>query len=314
MFLIGWAVGGLIFGALADRFGRARMLKITILLYSLSTGLNSFSTGFFDFCLWRLLAGIGIGGVFGVAVALVADSLPDRARATALGMMQAFGAFGNLAAGLAGMALGGLSARHGLPFHLKQWQVLFLVGALPALLCLLATRRLEEPAKWVNAREEGLKARGEVRLLPIPPGRPQVEKKRLAGARGLQRGHHRPLGRRQFPPQDSRLDRGYGDGGATPLTRGDGEPKRLLALGGLAPSEYRGILRLAPFHKADAGDRPSGRAWTRVASVVPVDGARLQIHAAHRPDVLDASPPWASGSSPYSEFTPFTCPSYSRPA
>jgi len=155
VFLVGWAVGGLIFGPLADRFGRARILKVTILLYSLSTGLNSFSTGFFDFCLWRLLTGIGIGGVFGVAVALVADSLPDRARPAALGLMQAFGAFGNIAAALTGMALGGLSARHALPFHLRQWQALFLVGALPALLCLLAMRRVEEPARWVDAREEG---------------------------------------------------------------------------------------------------------------------------------------------------------------
>jgi MFS family permease len=155
VFLVGWAVGGLIFGPLADRFGRARMLKMTILLYSVSTGLNSLSTGFFDFCLWRLLTGIGIGGVFGVAVALVADSLPDRARPAALGLMQAFGAFGNIAAALTGMALGGLSARHALPFHLRQWQALFLVGALPALLCLLAMRKVAEPAKWVDAREEG---------------------------------------------------------------------------------------------------------------------------------------------------------------
>ncbi len=157
MFLVGWAVGGLIFGPLADRFGRARILKITILVYSLSTGLNALSTGFFDFCLFRLLAGIGIGGVFGVAVALVADSLPDRARAPALGLMQTFGAFGNLAAGLTGMAFGGLSARHALPFHLRQWQALFLVGALPALLCLLAMRRIGEPAKWLDARREGSK-------------------------------------------------------------------------------------------------------------------------------------------------------------
>jgi MFS family permease len=157
VFLVGWAIGGLVFGALGDRFGRARILRITILLYSLSTGLNSLSTGFVDFCLYRLLTGLGVGGVFGLAVALVADSIPDRARPPALGLLQAFGAFGNLAAAGAGMTLGQLASKGPLPFHLQQWQMLFVIGALPALLCLLAMRGVAEPPKWVAAREAGAK-------------------------------------------------------------------------------------------------------------------------------------------------------------
>jgi MFS family permease len=153
VFLIGWAVGGLIFGALGDRFGRARMLTFTILLYSLSTGLNAFATGFTDFCVYRFITGLGVGGVFGLAVALVADSVPDRTRAPALGMLQALSTVGNLAAGLIGMAIGAAVA---LPLGLKPWQMMFVIGAAPALLSVFVLARLKEPQRWVDARAHGL--------------------------------------------------------------------------------------------------------------------------------------------------------------
>jgi MFS family permease len=159
VFLVAWAVGGLIFGALGDRYGRARMLTICILLYSLSTGLSAFSTGFVDFCLYRFATGLGVGGVFGLAVALVADSLPDRSRAPALGLLQSLSTWGNLTAALIGMLFGSLAARQLLPLGLEHWQAMFLVGALPALLCVPLLRHLKEPAKWVAARNEGA-ARG----------------------------------------------------------------------------------------------------------------------------------------------------------
>ncbi len=155
VFLVGWAIGGLIFGALGDRYGRARMLTITILLYSVSTGLNSFSHGLVDFCVYRFVTGLGVGGVFGLSVALVADSVPDHTRAPALGLLQALSTWGNLTAGMIGMGVGSLAARGLLPFHLKPWQALFLVGALPAFLCVFILRRLKEPEKWVQARASG---------------------------------------------------------------------------------------------------------------------------------------------------------------
>jgi MFS family permease len=157
VFLAGWAVGGLIFGALGDRHGRAKMLTWTIVLYSVSTGLSSFSTGMADFCLYRFITGLGVGGVFGLAVALVADSVPDRSRAPALGLLQSISTWGNLAAGLTGMGLGALAARQRLPFGLQHWQAMFLVGALPAFLCVFVMRRLKEPPKWVEAKAQGAK-------------------------------------------------------------------------------------------------------------------------------------------------------------
>ncbi len=155
VFLVGWAIGGLIFGALGDRYGRARILTICVLLYSVCTGLSSFSTSFFDFCLYRLVTGMGVGGVFGLAVALVADSVPDSARAPALGFLESLSTWGNILAGFIGMGIGALAARHLLPFGLKAWQTIFLVGALPAFLCVFVLRQLKEPEKWVRARAEG---------------------------------------------------------------------------------------------------------------------------------------------------------------
>jgi MFS family permease len=75
-FLVGWGIGGIIFGSLGDRLGRARMLTTTVLIYSVCTGLTYFSRGFWDFAISRFLTGLGIGGVFGLAVSLIAT--PDK--------------------------------------------------------------------------------------------------------------------------------------------------------------------------------------------------------------------------------------------
>lgn len=159
VFLLGWAIGGLIFGSLGDRYGRARMLSISVLLYSICTGLSAFSTSFVDFCVYRFLTGLGVGGVFGLAVTLVADTVPDRARAPALGLLQSLSTWGNIAAGLIGMGVGALAAQDLLPWELKPWRAYFLIGALPALLSVFVLRKLQEPEQWVCARAEG-QARG----------------------------------------------------------------------------------------------------------------------------------------------------------
>ncbi|HRE07452.1 MAG TPA: MFS transporter [Opitutaceae bacterium] len=157
VFLLGWAAGGLLFGALGDRFGRARILTVSVLLYSVCTGLSALSTGFFDFCVYRFLTGTGVGGVFGLAVALVADSVPDKARAPALGLLQSLSTIGNITAGAIGMGIGMLAARHLLPWNLQSWQAMFLVGAAPAFLCVFILGRLKEPQRWVDAKAAGAK-------------------------------------------------------------------------------------------------------------------------------------------------------------
>ena len=154
IFVAGWATGGLIFGAVGDRVGRARTLTLTVLIYSVCTGLSAFSKGWIDFAIYRFLTGLGVGGVFGLAVALVADSLPETARTGALGTLQALSAVGNITAGAISMYLGKLGSQGAInPAH--AWKIMFLVGALPAFLCVFIQVRLKEPEKWVKAREAG---------------------------------------------------------------------------------------------------------------------------------------------------------------
>jgi hypothetical protein len=154
IFVAGWALGGLIFGSLGDRFGRAKMLTLTVLIYSVCTGLSAFSKGWVDFAVYRFLTGLGVGGVFGLAVALVADTLPDRSRTGALGLLQALSALGNITAGLISMYVGSLEAR-GVLAKGTGWKTMFLVGAIPAFLCVFIQMRLKEPEKWVQARAAG---------------------------------------------------------------------------------------------------------------------------------------------------------------
>lgn len=165
IFMIGWATGGVFFGILGDRIGRARTMIFTILCYSLFTGLSVLSTGIWDFSFYRFLTGLGVGGQFAVGVALVAESLPDRARPFALGWLQASSAWGNMIAALVGMALGKLEGSGAID---SAWRSMFIVGALPAFLCLFIFRRLKEPEQWQKARREGAR-RGSVQELFSDP-------------------------------------------------------------------------------------------------------------------------------------------------
>ncbi|MBL9136704.1 MAG: MFS transporter [Verrucomicrobiales bacterium] len=154
IFVAGWATGGLVFGAVGDRIGRGRTLTLTVLLYSVFTGLSALSTGWLDFAAYRFITGLGVGGVFGLAVALIADALPDSARTGALGSLQALSAVGNVTAGLISMLVGQLVATNRVSAD-WSWKLMFLLGALPAFLCVFLQWRLKEPEKWVKAREEG---------------------------------------------------------------------------------------------------------------------------------------------------------------
>lgn len=151
IFMIGWATGGIVFGIMGDRWGRAKTMVLTILVYSLFTGLSSLSQGFWDFSFYRFLTGLGVGGEFAVGIALVAEVMPDKARPHALGWLQACSAIGNITAAFVGMALSPMEAA-GLLGEYKPWRIMFLVGALPALLALLIRRRLKEPERWLQLR------------------------------------------------------------------------------------------------------------------------------------------------------------------
>ncbi|MGL6097062.1 MAG: MFS transporter [Fimbriiglobus sp.] len=156
VFLVGWATGGLTFGMFGDRIGRVKTLTYTILLYSIFTGLSALSQTAWDYCAYRFLTGLGVGGVFAAAVALLAETMPPHARPFTLGLMQALSAVGNCTAAGLFIALGLLELNGYLDplksVGLSAWRVLFLIGIAPAVLVIFIQRNLAEPASWVAAK------------------------------------------------------------------------------------------------------------------------------------------------------------------
>src|SRR5215831_5195499 len=124
IFLLGWGSGGIAFVILGDLVGRARTMMLTILVYSVLTGLSALSTGFWDFALYRFLTGLGVGGEFAVGVSLVAEVMPDRARPFALGLLQALSAIGNVTAAMIGLIMAYL-VRYDV--FTSTWRVMFIV-------------------------------------------------------------------------------------------------------------------------------------------------------------------------------------------
>jgi MFS family permease len=154
IFLMGWAIGGLGFGVLGDRIGRAKTMLITILMYSAFTGLSALSWDIWSFAFFRFLTGLGVGGEFAVGVALVAETMPPLARPYALGLLQALSAVGNISAAF--ISLFFTEFEESLPAG-SPWRWMFVVGAVPALLAILIRRQLKEPERWTAISDEDLK-------------------------------------------------------------------------------------------------------------------------------------------------------------
>jgi len=154
IFLVGWASGGLIFGLVGDRIGRAKTMMITILMYSLFTGLSALSQGFWDFSFYRFLTGLGVGGEFAVGVSLVAEVMPRRARPYALGLLQAMSALGNVSAALIGIWMARMEAAGTISLG-NSWRWMFVVGAIPSLLVVFIRMYVKEPEAWQRLKTTG---------------------------------------------------------------------------------------------------------------------------------------------------------------
>ena len=150
--ILGWATGGIIFGVMSDRWGRVKTMVATLLVYSGFTGLSGLSSGWVDFTIFRFLVGLGVGGMFGAATTLVAESVPGRVRAVALGALQALSAMGNIIGSLISLQIqpGATDVLWGY----SGWRLLFFVGILPSLLTLPIILVLREPESWKRARAE----------------------------------------------------------------------------------------------------------------------------------------------------------------
>lgn len=141
-FLVGWAVGGLLFGVLADRWGRTRTMVVTILLYCAFTGLTALCHTVEQVAVVRFLTALGIGGEWAAGAALVAEVLPDNKRAFGAAALQTAAAFGPVFGALINLAIP--------PEH---WRGLFLVGIAPALITVFIRYFVKEP-EVVRHREK----------------------------------------------------------------------------------------------------------------------------------------------------------------
>ena len=139
------AVGGLVFGVLADRIGRTRALSLSILLYSIFTFACGFAQTTWQFATFRILLGLGMGGEWASGAALVSETWPEQHRGKALGIMQSAWAIGY---GAAAIVTWLVLPRYG-------WRAVFFVGVIPALLPMWIRRYVEEPAIWKARQPTG---------------------------------------------------------------------------------------------------------------------------------------------------------------
>lgn len=154
LMIIGWAVGGFFFGVMGDKWGRVKTLSVSVLVYSLFTGLSGLSMSWYDFCLYRFLMGCGIGGAFATAATLIAETLPAHSRAFALGIFQALSAIGNITGSFIAWKLIVPDEFYSVfGRELGGWRLLFFIGIVPAFLVVFIMRTIREPEAWLQARE-----------------------------------------------------------------------------------------------------------------------------------------------------------------
>ncbi|NNI13887.1 MFS transporter [Pasteurella multocida] len=154
--LIGAVAGSIIFGALSDKYGRVRVLTWTIVLFAVFTGLCAFAQGYWDLLIYRTIAGIGLGGEFGIGMALAAEAWPARHRAKASSYVAL------------GWQVGVLGAALLTPLLLPHigWRGMFLVGIFPAFVAWYLRAKLHEPEIFVK-KQTALERQKTSRLEPF---------------------------------------------------------------------------------------------------------------------------------------------------
>src|SRR5256712_7423019 len=145
IFLVGWAIGGVLFGVVADYVGRTRTLIVTILIYAVFTGMAALSQDWWHLAIYRFLTALGTGGEWAAGASLVAEVWPEEKRAKAAGILQSAWAAGFFLAALFNLLLRGYG-----------WPFLFVVGVVPALVALLVRLWVQEPERWMKARAQEL--------------------------------------------------------------------------------------------------------------------------------------------------------------
>ncbi len=177
IFLLGGTFGGLLFGSMADRYGRRPIMILTILMYSVFSGLTFFATELWHVTTLRFLVAMGVGGEWAVAAALVSEVFPKRARAHASSIFHASSVIGTWLAAIAAYLVN------------TNWQYAYLIGVVPALLIVWVRVAVKEPKKWEEARAAAVAGEGAAgsfkELLTVAPWRSRAIGAMLLAAVGL---------------------------------------------------------------------------------------------------------------------------------
>lgn len=156
--MVGWGTGGILFGMMSDKYGRVKAMVATLMAYTIFSGLSGLARNGTEFLIYRFLCGTCVGGMFGAATTLLAESVPARFRSMALGLMQTLSACGNmLASGLSGLITPG-QENYWKTF--SGWQVLFFVSVVPAVLAVPMLIILKEPESWKKAKADAASGGG----------------------------------------------------------------------------------------------------------------------------------------------------------
>lgn len=147
--LLGWGIGGLIGGTLADYFGRKRVMIASVLLYAALSGLTALSPSFAALIALRFITGMAMGSEWSTGVAMVAETWPDRARAKGAGFLQSGFGWGTLLAAVIWWLVNRWS-----PLGDQSWRLMFVIGAVPALFTLYIRRAMAESEAWLTAVRE----------------------------------------------------------------------------------------------------------------------------------------------------------------
>lgn len=146
LFLLGASMGGFVFGRLGDKIGRVKTMILTVLVYSVFTGLSAFATNVWQFGICRFIGAMGLGGEWGLGVALVMETWPNAKRPLLAGVLGSAANVGFLLSAVIGLLAGSYG-----------WRILLLIGLAPSLLAFVIRFYVKEPERWTRVRKRGEK-------------------------------------------------------------------------------------------------------------------------------------------------------------
>ena len=153
--LIGWAVGGIIFGKVADRIGRTKTLLLTMLLYSIGTAACAFAPNIWVLLVCRIVSSLGIGGEWAAGAAMVAEVVPEKRRVEAGALLYTSAPMGLFLATFVTFQITGVYFND----PAVSWRYVFLFGLIPAAVAFIVRLFIKEPERWKTCRRRSTGAK-----------------------------------------------------------------------------------------------------------------------------------------------------------